>query len=328
MSKKNIIAIVPLLIIGISLIIVMPIQVLFFRLSSYGIIDNPDPFFYTPSSPSTVEMLYLNIERGDVEIRYAEPPVDFYARIEVFIDMMGANLAGKSYQDFFDIIWQNNASPVSFTMRLKSNVDDSEVLPLIQDIKIVVILRADVIFGISAVVDCGDIDLITQYMVTIKSVDANTSDGDIFYDMNHCILQGDLSANADNGDTKLLVKNIQCTQNMIWNFTAQNGEMVVGIYQNNDIGFNITGSATIRALNLTYIDKNANIGALFTFPLSQWPPGGVGQTVIEFNVSFLPPGPGFYLTSTDFPGENNFELLFNIYDHERNFDIVVINNDY
>jgi len=47
--------------------------------------------------------LNLNVDVGDIEIRYINPPVDYYAMVEVHIEMSGNNFAGKSYPDFFEV---------------------------------------------------------------------------------------------------------------------------------------------------------------------------------------------------------------------------------
>lgn len=307
MTNKNIIGVILLVIIGFSLIIIFPIPLLLIKLSSYNIIDASPSYYFHPSSPLSVERLSLNVDFGDIEIRYIEPSVDYFAKIEVSIEMTGVNPAGKQYSDYFDIEWINTSSPVNFTMRFKSDIERSEILELINNVKIVVILKADIIFDISAYLEEGNINFISKFMVTVNNLDINITKGDIFYDLNHCILQGNISGITEKGNLKLIVYNILNIQDVIWDLTTPDGGMDIKIFQEIEMGANISGSIIINSLNLTYVDKNVNIGAIFTFLDRNW--RDWGNIKIRFDVDPILEG-GFHLVSTDFPAKNNFDLLF------------------
>jgi hypothetical protein len=96
--------------------------------------------------------------------------------------------------------------------------------------------------------------------------------------------------------------------------------MDLEIYQDIEMGANITGTTIAGRLNnLVYRDKSFKVGALFTFPLNIWISGG--QIIERFEVIPLDPE-GFQLKSSDFPSENNFELIFYVIEPKIN----IINN--
>jgi len=204
MANKSIIAIFVVILVSISLIISIPVLTLSSGFSNYGKIDELLIFEYAPDNSSPIEKFNLNVDMGNVEITYINPPVDYFAKIEVFIEMNGVNLAGKSYSDFFDIDWLNDNSPANFSMEFKSDVNESKVFSLIKDITIVVNLRADIIFDIIATVKEGNVQVNVPYMVSVNNLVINTTKGDILYDLNHCILEGNITGIANDGDIELM----------------------------------------------------------------------------------------------------------------------------
>jgi len=304
---RKIICTILLVLIFLSLIIIVPIQLLLIQSISLTNINKSLSFTYAPSSPSIVEKLSINADKANVEIKYIDPNVDYYILIEVNITMIGVNIRGKSYEDYFDIQWDELNSPVSFTMEVISDEWLNPSLWIKKELNIVVYLRKDVTFDISATLNEGNVDLSIPFMVLINNIKINTTKGDISFNLNHCILQGNISCNSETGDLTLFTYNIQCTQDEIWNFTTEEGDLNIEIYQYNEIGANITGSIDIKALNLIYIDSSSNIGTLFTFPYSQWT--AQGKIVTGFNdpVFF---GNGFYISSSDFPATSNFNMVF------------------
>ncbi|MFW9949808.1 MAG: hypothetical protein ACFFKA_06765 [Candidatus Thorarchaeota archaeon] len=309
MAKRTIICVSSLIIIGFTLIVVVPIQLISISLPPYGIIDKSLNFPYELSSPFPIEKLYINADEGNVEIRYIEPDInlDYYSMIEVNLMMIGVNIGGKSYEDYFNIQWDHSCSPANFTIKIISDDWYKDSLWVKKELNIVVYLRKDIVFDISVVVKEGNVDISIPYMVSVKNLEINTIKGNILFDLTHCILQGNITGNSIIGDFNIFVNNILCTQNVTWNFTSQDGGLDIKIYQDIEMGANITSTIAIETLNLIYIDKLSNIGALFIFPLTVWDPQG--KIVTDFNV-FLPSGDEFYLISSDFPARSNFNLIF------------------
>ena len=319
MANKSIIAIFAIVFVGISLIITIPILTLSSGLSNYGTIDKLLTFEYAPDNSSPIEELNLNVDVGDVEIRYNNPPVDYFAKIEVFIEMSGVNLAGKSYSDFFDIDWQNDNSPGNFSMEFKSDVNESKVLSLIKNITIVVNLRADIIFAIIATVKEGNVQVNVPYMVSVNNLVINTTKGDILYDLNHCILEGNITGIAKDGNIELKAYNPEYTRNTTWTYNSISGDITIDIIHSNHykiMNATITGSLVGNVFGdivLTYYDNTANIGARVTLNDTVQALDTYGSDWVGFEIEVLKDLEdipfGYELTSTDFPAITNYNLL-------------------
>ncbi|MFW9784579.1 MAG: hypothetical protein ACFFFB_20025, partial [Candidatus Heimdallarchaeota archaeon] len=89
MAKKSIIGVVILVFLWSFLIIIIPIQLFSFRSSLYDHINKSCSFIYEPSSPSPIEKLCINADEANIEIRYIDPPVDYYVLIDVNIALIG-----------------------------------------------------------------------------------------------------------------------------------------------------------------------------------------------------------------------------------------------
>jgi hypothetical protein len=298
---------------------ILPIPLISIKVSSYGIIDESLSFEYVPENSSPIERLNLNVDMGDIEIRYISPPVDYLAKIEVLVEMIGANLAGKSYSDFFDIDWQNNNSPANFSMEYKSDVNESIVLSLIKNITIVVNLRADKIFDITATVKEGNVQVNIPYRVSVNNLVINTTKGDILYNLNHCILEGNITGIANDGNIELKAYNPEYTQNTIWTYKSNAGDIAIDIiHKNHDkiMNFNITVSLVGNVFGdivLTYYDNTANIGAKVTLNDTVQALDTYGSDWVGFKIEVLRDLEsvpfGYELTSLDFPAITNYNLL-------------------
>lgn len=306
MTKKIISSFFIVLIIT-SLIIIIPIQLILIQFAALTNINKSLPFTYMPSSPSSVEKLSINADKANIDIRYVDPDMDYHGLIVVNLIMIGSNLDGKSYEDFFEFQWDISNSQANFTVKIISDEWYNPLLWIKKELNIVVYLRKDIVFDIFIEVNQGDVDLSVPYMVSVNNLEINAANGEILFDLNHCTLKGNISCYSNIGDLNFFMKNIQGSNNIIWNLTSEDGGLNIELYQDIEIGTNITGSIVIEALNLIYVDKSSNIGAMFTFPSSEWNPQG--KIVTGFNDPVFP-GNGFYLGSSDFPARSNFNLHF------------------
>ncbi|GAH16288.1 unnamed protein product, partial [marine sediment metagenome] len=199
-------------IIGFALIIATPIGVLTVTFSSYGSINESRSFEYLPDTPSAVERFVLNVDIGDIEIKYIDPPVDYFVRIDVDIEMAGPGLVGKSYSDYFNITaGDTSGSHIEFSMRLFSNVTKSEIDSLIKVISITVFLRKDIVFDVSANVIEGDIALEVPRKVLVNNILFNLTYGDIIFNLYRCIIEGNVTGVVDNGKIRLISYNTEYT---------------------------------------------------------------------------------------------------------------------
>ncbi|MFW9867912.1 MAG: hypothetical protein ACFFEN_17595 [Candidatus Thorarchaeota archaeon] len=309
MSNKKLISIILAVIIGCSFIIILPIQIILIHLSPYDTINESYSFIYQLSSPSSIENLYLNVDEGNIEIRYIDPSVDYYVLIEADIELIGKNLAGNSYEDYLNISWYNSSSPANFRLEIISDDWFNPSLWLIKDVSIIVTLRKDIVFNIITNLIEGNYEITVPWPVSIGNLLTNVSNGNILYDFDLCSIQGNITGITNKGDFELKSYNVEYTQNCNWLLTSTGSDMNIAIYQEEEMGANITGTAMIidGTLNLFYKDNSANIGANFFFPLLSGNPGGVLEgfyTIFQSEKTWF--------ISFDFPTINNYNLSFYI----------------
>ncbi|MFW9901706.1 MAG: hypothetical protein ACFFDY_10540 [Candidatus Thorarchaeota archaeon] len=295
-------------IISTLIIISTPILFISSHLLNYGtyITQEPLNFRTGPNSPS-IETLNLNVDVGNITINYIDPSddVDSHVKIEVYIKMRGSQLAGKSYEDYLNITWQENSPQKNFTLEV---ISDDWFDPLIwytQKIEVVVTIRKGIIFDILATVTEGDVEVVALWRSSFKNLIVNVTNGDITYDFNHCIIEGNITGITNEGALKFKSYNAEYTQNSNWMLNSN--DTFVEIYQYKEMGANITGTAIITTgiIDLFYHDNTADIGALFPFPYSYW---FIPTTQPGFEYTIL--DEGFFYESTDFPANSNYNISF------------------
>lgn len=307
MAIKSIIKFISMTIITFGFIIIAPITFMSIHFSSYNALNEALSYEYVPKTPSSIEKLYLNVDVGNIEIRYASILVDYYVKIDLNIEMGGANVQGKLYSDYFITYFQNTSSSVDFTFEILPNLNRNEVLSLIQNITLVVSLRPDIIIDIITVVNDGNFEIKVPFGVSIGNTITNVTKGDLFYNFDYCIIDGNISGITKEGNLDLKSNNVEYTQNSNWTLDSNNGDMNIEIYQYKETGANITGTAVIPNGNvkLVYEDIIVNVGAKFDFNYISGTPGQqTGFIVILWDSMFS-------YESLDFPAKNNYSLLLN-----------------
>jgi len=301
--------------VGISLIVTIPILILSSGLSNYGMIDESFTYKYAPNNSSPIENLNINAEVGDIEIKFVNPPGDNLAMIEVNIEMVGQNVVGKSYLDYFIVEWENTSNSPTFRMEIRSDLDRLEVLSLIKNVTIVVNLRADIIYDITAAMIRGNVDLIVSFGVSCKNMEINISTkGNILFDVANCFIGGNITGIINEGNIELKTYNVEYTRNSMWTFITELGDITIDIVQYKDLGANITGNATVFTegnLYLYYKDNKPSVGARFILLRIAY--GGmtrdfIGDNTIGFERTYLSEGRGTVYTSYDFPATNCYIL--------------------
>ncbi|KKM91329.1 hypothetical protein LCGC14_1229550, partial [marine sediment metagenome] len=204
MANKSFVVIFLIAFVGISLIITIPILTLSSSLSNYGTIDEVLTFKYAPDNSSPIEKLNLNVDVGDVEIKYITTPVDYYAKIQVDIEMFGQYIAGKQYSEYFHDVWEIESSSATLTMELLSESWFDPSLWLTQNVSIIITLNANILFDINITInEKGNVHYIVPYAVPINNVDVNTNEGNIFYEFQYCTLEGNITGIANDGNIEL-----------------------------------------------------------------------------------------------------------------------------
>ena len=319
MANKTGIVIIIMIVFGIALIISIPAFIISTTLSPYGIIDESIPFYYNPNNSSLMESLNINADVGEIDIKYITEPVDYCAKVEMDIEMLGLGLAGKTYLDYFNILWQNTSGLVNLTVELNTGINHVEVLSLIKNVNIIVSLKADVICDISVTVNIkGAVKITVPSFHSIGNILTNITKGDIQYDFFYCILEGNITGIIqDTGDINIKSYNMEYTQNSMWSLYTNDGDIFIEIDQNKATNANITGIITTVSGNYHFIyrDNTADVGAYFILHVNP-DDYGFNQKITEivgfgYYVSVVNGTDVYHITSDDYPALYNYNLLFN-----------------
>ncbi|MFX1497317.1 MAG: hypothetical protein ACFFBH_07310 [Promethearchaeota archaeon] len=268
MAKKSIVGVVILVILWGSLMIIIPIQLLSFRSSLYDHINESRSFIYEPSSPSSIEKLYIDADEGNIEIRYINPPVDYFVLIDVNIALIGENLVGKSFDDYLNISWNNSSSQINLKLKIISDDWFNPLYWLKKEISIVVNIRKDIVFDIITNLTKGNFEITIPYGVSFRDLLTNVSNGNILYNFEHCSIQGNIIGTINNGNLIFKSNDVQYAQNSSWDINTREGNIDIEVFQYRDIGANTTGIFKVNKgdIFIYYKDNSADIGAMLEIP--------------------------------------------------------------
>ncbi|MHA1883553.1 MAG: hypothetical protein ACXAAI_11205 [Promethearchaeota archaeon] len=315
MANKHIVIALSVIIMGFGTLILMPINFISIKLSPYDTIDELIPHEYAAGVPSVGRNLYLDIDIGNIEIKYVYPPINYDAKIDLIIEMAGKGLADRDLSDFFDIIEEINNSSIDFSMKIIAGITESEVNSLIRNISIIVSLRSDLVFNITANVFQGNVKVDVPFNVQINNLNVNTIIGDILFDLKNCILEGNITGIGNHSSIELRTWNIQYLQNSIWNLKNYEGILKFNIFQLIESGANITGfgESVDGIVQMVYNDRTDAVGAWFRMvDYTLW--------ICDENYpdEYDHDDYGFYfnddlnsgheITSHDFPARNNYNI--------------------
>jgi hypothetical protein len=250
--------------------------------SNYGRIDETSTFYYSPSTSSPVEKFNLNAEVGNIEVQYTTRPTTYRAKVEVHLEISGSSIEGKSWDNFFDVNWQNNSSPITFSIIQNP---DGLIDPLSWSIKIltiVVTLRADIVFDINITASKGNVELAIPYAVTVNDVSILSNLGNVSLEFKQCVINGDISAITTRNDIFIRSYDVEFTRDSNWSIITESGDIDLNIEQHKDMGGNVIGTTFLNdgTIILVYRDTNPDVGARF------WTRGnvsgeGVGLVVFD-----------------------------------------------
>ena len=182
-----------------------------------------------------------------------------------------------------------------------------------KDINIIINLRKDIVFDIFTIIKDGNLNITIPFGVSVHKLESDITNGNIFYNLHQCILMANLMANINTGNIYLKANNIEYAKDINWSLNNNLGDAYFELYQYKGMGANISGKITLNNgnLNLTYCDINANVGAFFTLPKSDFERSGTIRNINGFNVTILNPI-GYILRSVDYPANFNYNFLFDI----------------
>ncbi|MFX1487987.1 MAG: hypothetical protein ACFFBI_02495 [Promethearchaeota archaeon] len=291
-------------------LIIIPTSIIYTKFVNLGRIDKTLTYKYSSETPPFKKDLNLITDVGIIDIKYTTQQVDYLVKIDVDIELAGPNLNGKSYLDVFDINWENSTSPLNFNLELIPNMlaEFSNLQNF--NVKIDVSLRADIVFDINASTVDGTIGLTNLMSITVSNLYLKVERGNINYDSTNCTIEGNITGIVNNGDITLKSYNNQFTQNSKFTIKNVKGYVLIDIYQYEEMGANVTGTAITETgiIRINYKDVSSNVGARFVF-YNKNTFGPETETIwIGFNADILPSEDGLLLVSYDFPTKNNYNF--------------------
>jgi hypothetical protein len=275
MARKEMTALSIMIFFGFSILISLPIILLSFGYSPYYSIEFQDSIEGVFNSSSIVD-LNLNIDHGDVKIQYTFSPVDYHARIDVSIDMIGQNIPEKNYTDFFNIEWEKTDNLFTFTMEVTKNISDFNTVLIEHNVNIIVTLNPIILFNINTYINVeGNFNLEVPGGIKVNNIDVYTEKGNTILNFVFCNIRGNISGKSGVGDIELNLINVQYFRNCAWNLTTSPiypggldiSDILIIITQNIEISANITGTAitSLGDIHVYYTDSTPYVGANFTF---------------------------------------------------------------
>jgi hypothetical protein len=304
-----------LILLSMSFIFAIPIYSITFSLSNFGRINEDFNYNYSLANSSSLNRLNLECDIGNIEIDYIYPPLDDLIGIKLIIEMAGYNLAKKSYSDYFTIYFNNESSSVNFSLKIKSDLNQIELLPLIKNITIIVKIRTDAIINIEANIRHGDVHVLAPFGAEVKNMRFNITEGNLFTEFINCVIGGNITGLCSIGDITFKTYDVKFRQNIGLGFVNDEGTILFEIIQIRKMEANITGSAKTNngEIRICYQDYSSDIGAIFIFYNYS---GGWSMPILN-NWSGFPQDPesfyddpdvGYIFKSFDFPAQNNYNL--------------------
>ena len=307
MANKSTLSIVLLAILAFFILTAIPITVLFDNFLNYGKIEEFLIFYYSPEVPSLTDELKINTDVGNIEIVYATMPTEYPVIIEVKINVAGPNLADKSYLDYFDIAWNETLTPASFNITIKSSKWLEALDWLIREINIIITLRVEIVFNVSATSNEGDIKLKIPFGVSIENLMSKTLSGNIKLDFNQCSLAGNITGITDSGNITINSYNVEYIRNSSWIINNDTGVILFDITQFDEMGANITikGITNVGLINITYKDFASDVGAIVKlYNYTTVPPFYCTWEGFLYDAHLT----GHEFTSNDFPAESYYNI--------------------
>jgi hypothetical protein len=220
-------------------------------------------FYYEPSSPAPIEELLLNADIGEVNIQYNKTNTPYYAKVEVNLLIAGLFMAGKTYSDFFESSteWWNNASkPISFIMEVKPDVwfDPSHWFKS-YNIDILVTLRTDIEYDITANLITGSLKMAVPENVVLNNTILKTTTGEILLNSSsNSNFQGKVEVQSTTGKASVISKSTNYSLGLTSGTVT--GSLVLNFERctmgHNLIGTTVTGSISYYTYNVTFIQDS------------------------------------------------------------------------
>ena len=225
--------------------------------TTWGELNYENTYYYKPSAPSPIEQININCDIGAVLIKYNKTPTDYYAQIDLDVQIKGILVEGKSFQDFFyPVIWQNESSQViSFILDAKAST--WLTFSISQRVKINLTLRTDIIYDINTLTSTGSINMDIPDNSILNNTKLSTSTGSISLNAaKDTTFLGNVEIFTSTGSAALYAKQVNFTHSLRA-FTST-GSLSLNFSKcfigNNLVGTVSTGSISFNSYNMKYSD--------------------------------------------------------------------------
>jgi len=230
-----------------------------------GSIEKSFNFTYEPISPDPIEDLTFNVDIGTILFKYNTSPTIYYAEIDVDLEIEGWYMEGKSYVDFFNpsTEWWDSATATFNLVTLPDVWFDPSDWFKSYNVNIVVTLRTDVVYDLTALTSVGSIEMLVSDGVILNGTSLTSSTGSIKFDTlgNNEFLEK-VRLESSTGS----IESYAATTNFTHGFQAlaSTGSLTLN-YTNCLMGEDLegtvsTGSVTFKSYNMVYAkDINLNL---------------------------------------------------------------------
>ncbi|NVM19925.1 MAG: hypothetical protein HWN80_19650 [Candidatus Lokiarchaeota archaeon] len=228
-----------------------------FGAASAGSIEDSFNITYEHGPPNTAEVLTFNVDIGSLIFKYNTSPTTYFAEIDVDMEITGWYMEGKTYLDFFHPStdwWADNTT--TFTLQ---TLPDAWFNPShwfkSYNITIVVTLRTDAFYDLTALTSIGSIEMEVPDGVLLNGTSLTSSTGSInFKTLGNNGIAGPVRLESSTGS----IVSYATTTNFIGGFQASTstGSLTLNFTncQMGDdlIGTTSTGSVTFKSYNMFY----------------------------------------------------------------------------
>ncbi|MFX0074258.1 MAG: hypothetical protein ACFE96_02355 [Candidatus Hermodarchaeota archaeon] len=149
--------------------------------STRGSIEDSFTFTYEPVSPDPIQDLNVNVDIGEITFQYNTTPTSSYVQIDVFIQITGLFMQGKTYQNFFDphSEWWDNSTGTFSLLTIPDIWFDPSHWFKSYNISVIITLRTDVIYDITALSSTGSIEMEVYQNTTLDRLLLTSSTGSV-----------------------------------------------------------------------------------------------------------------------------------------------------
>ncbi len=245
--------------------------------TTWGEIDYENTYYYEPSSPSSIERININSDIGSILINYNQTPTDYYAKIDLKINIEGILVKGSSFSDFFyPISWENESSPET-TFTLDAKATTWFIFGIFRQVQINLTLRTDVVYDLHMLTSTGAISMNVPENVIVNNTILGTSTGSVFLNVSkNTSFQGDIGLSTSTGPVKFYAREVNFTHDLI-TYTST-GNIVLN-FSRCSIGGHLRGTVSTGYISFNSYNMKYEEGYNWKLESST---GNIGVNIIQY----------------------------------------------